>query len=169
MKINVVEESITTALLELMQKEEYKKITITDIVRKAGVSRVSYYRHFTTKEDVLIKYFDFVSKKFSDSVFDKITVKDWDYIITEIFIVFRENKLFIKSLKTAKLENLFLDYLTAQFESNYPATKSNKYFMDFLAGACYNTTMCWLANDCKDPIETVAKPFYEIQKLFDSI
>ena len=37
---------ITQALFKLMQEYEYEKISVTDIVKKAGVGRVSFYRHF---------------------------------------------------------------------------------------------------------------------------
>ena len=37
----IVKESIETALIELMEKKSFADITITEIVTKAGVSRVS--------------------------------------------------------------------------------------------------------------------------------
>ena len=53
----IVQESIFTALIQLMQKE-FHNITITEITEKAGVSRMSYYRNYSSKEDILIKYLD---------------------------------------------------------------------------------------------------------------
>ena len=52
----VVKQSITQALLQLMQAESFESISITDITKRAGVSRVSFYRNFDSKEDVLIKH-----------------------------------------------------------------------------------------------------------------
>lgn len=45
----VVKESITQALLILMENKDFEKITITDIVNKAGVVRMSFYRNYTSK------------------------------------------------------------------------------------------------------------------------
>ena len=50
----IIRESITEALLLLMQVQPFAQITITDLVQKAGVSRVSFYRNFESKEDVLL-------------------------------------------------------------------------------------------------------------------
>ena len=50
----VVKESITQALLILMENKDFEKITITDIVNKAGVVRMSFYRNYTSKEDVIL-------------------------------------------------------------------------------------------------------------------
>lgn len=52
----VVIESMTLALLELMQKKPFASITITELTRRAGVGRVSFYRNFDSKEDVLRTY-----------------------------------------------------------------------------------------------------------------
>lgn len=46
------------ALLSLMQKKHFQDITVTDITEKAGVSRLTFYRNFESKEDVLLRYFD---------------------------------------------------------------------------------------------------------------
>ena len=99
MKYNVVEESITTALLELMAKKDFSKISITEIVQKAGVSRVTYYRHFDSKEDVLLTYFGIAKDKFLLSVLDLIMEKDWKAVVKAIFIAFKEKKEIIKSLR----------------------------------------------------------------------
>ena len=44
------------ALLQLMQKQDYNSISITDLTSRAGVSRMSYYRHYKSKDDILIDY-----------------------------------------------------------------------------------------------------------------
>lgn len=54
----IVRESIETALLKLMDKKPFGEITISEIVKKAGVSRVSYYRNYYFKEDVLFAKMD---------------------------------------------------------------------------------------------------------------
>lgn len=48
-------DSIYTALLQLMEKKPYSEISITDIVQRAGVSRMAYYRNYQTKDEILTK------------------------------------------------------------------------------------------------------------------
>ena len=43
------------ALLQLMEEKPFNRISITEITKKAGVSRVTFYRHYTSKEDIFIK------------------------------------------------------------------------------------------------------------------
>ncbi len=166
MKINVVEESITTALLELMQTKDYQKISITDIVKKAGVSRVSYYRHFTTKEDVLIRYFEIVKERFTNDNIEELTTRNWTEVIYAVFETFRKEKDMVLALMRAALENLYLDYISEQFENHYPVRVVNKYYLSFLAGACFNVGVRWIKNDFKDSIDDVCEPFVQIQNMF---
>ncbi|QBO36858.1 TetR/AcrR family transcriptional regulator [Periweissella cryptocerci] len=44
---------IIKALLSLMQEKEYQAIKVTEIAKRAGIARLTFYRHFATKEDVL--------------------------------------------------------------------------------------------------------------------
>ena len=48
-----VKECITEALLQLMKEKTLYEIAITEIVERAGVARVSFYRNFTSKENVI--------------------------------------------------------------------------------------------------------------------
>ena len=41
---------IALALFKLMEKMDFKDITITEIVKKAGVGRATFYRNFPDKE-----------------------------------------------------------------------------------------------------------------------
>ena len=51
-----VKECITTALLQMMENTPFEDIAITDLVKKAGVGRVSFYRNFKSKKDILAKH-----------------------------------------------------------------------------------------------------------------
>ena len=48
---------IYEALVELMKQKPYGEITITDITKKAGVSRMAYYRNYQDKDDILISHY----------------------------------------------------------------------------------------------------------------
>lgn len=51
----LVIECITSALLEMMKTKPFDSITITGLTKRAGVGRVSFYRNFESKEDILNK------------------------------------------------------------------------------------------------------------------
>ena len=57
---------IYEALVELMDKKPYDQITITDITKKAGVSRMAYYRNYKDKDDILIEHYRSVLSQVKD-------------------------------------------------------------------------------------------------------
>lgn len=44
-----VKSSIVDALFMLMKRKPISEITVTEIIKKAGVARVSFYRNYTSK------------------------------------------------------------------------------------------------------------------------
>ena len=63
----IIRESITEALLQLMRSQPFGEIAITEIVKKAGVSRISFYRNFESKEDVLVSHLDETAMRWWES------------------------------------------------------------------------------------------------------
>lgn len=48
---------ITTALFQLLKSHDLNDIKVTALVKRAGVSRMAFYRNFDSVEDVLNDYF----------------------------------------------------------------------------------------------------------------
>ena len=49
----VTRECLQTALIQLMSQKPFEKITITELVRRSGVSRTAFYRNYESKEEIL--------------------------------------------------------------------------------------------------------------------
>ncbi|HEP1795375.1 TPA: TetR/AcrR family transcriptional regulator [Streptococcus suis] len=66
----LTKESLETALLFLLEKKELKQISVSELVRKAGVSRNAFYRNYKSKEEILEIYYERTSsnlkKKWQD-------------------------------------------------------------------------------------------------------
>ena len=56
MKERSVTTDITDALFELLKTRELPKISVTELIKKAGVCRASFYRNFYLTEDVIRQY-----------------------------------------------------------------------------------------------------------------
>ena len=46
------------ALVNIMQQKAYDKISVSDIVKKAGVSRMTYYNYYETKDELVKDYIE---------------------------------------------------------------------------------------------------------------
>lgn len=49
-------EFLTDACFQLMETEDFKKITVKQLAEKAGVGRATFYRHYETVEDIVDDY-----------------------------------------------------------------------------------------------------------------
>src|SRR5471030_873726 len=64
----ITRESIFTALIIKLKKESFNDITITQLTKVAGVSRMAFYRNYITKEDIIIKYLDELFNEFINEI-----------------------------------------------------------------------------------------------------
>ena len=53
----LTKESLEISLLQLLEKKELAKITISELVHRAGVSRAAFYRNYSSKEQILEEVF----------------------------------------------------------------------------------------------------------------
>lgn len=102
----LVEDCIYTALLQLMREKDYKEITITDITRKAGVSRMAYYRNYRDKDEILTKrlaksFLDFVYQLEADLHMPES--KFWE----AFFYHFRNDTVFENIFKAGLTDHIF--------------------------------------------------------------
>ena len=97
-----VDKYITDALFSLMKKKEYNNISITEICEKAGTGRMSFYRNFESKEDIIRKWITNTTDNFlkeSDISYKKDSTKDYfiklfthlEKYKTEAFLIYKAN------------------------------------------------------------------------------
>lgn len=77
---------ILQALLVLMQENDYDKISVSEICRKAELDRRTFYRNFDSKHDVLEQYIAQLSNEYMLE-FEEIKKPD-KYYATLTFFVF---------------------------------------------------------------------------------
>ena len=67
------------ALLLLLEKNEYDSITVKEICEKAGVNRSTFYKHYDTKDDLLVETMKYINARLlSDSNYDAIIPRSND-------------------------------------------------------------------------------------------
>ncbi len=105
----VTREAIQGALYILMEKKPYDGITMTDIIRKSGVSRSACYRNYKAKEDII---YDIVTELLDQlmTLSNPTMHESWSLA----FAFFRRHKKSIDLVLTAGLEHLLLDRLNRE-------------------------------------------------------
>ena len=52
MRVKYTREWTFEALYRLLETKKYENIKISEIINKAGISRATFYRNFSTKDDM---------------------------------------------------------------------------------------------------------------------
>jgi len=160
-------EWIFTALITLMKKNAFRNISIGDITKKAGVARLTFYRNFESKEDILINQGRKIYEQLMIDLEDGITEENAPYnSIKKIISVFNDYAdLFEVLLKNG------LDYLIMQsFEIEISTIlkrilgikKDDKYKVKFYEGALFSIAVEWIKNSRKESIEEMTDIIYNL-------
>lgn len=87
-------ECIEAALVLLMKEHDFQSISITDIIRKAGVSRSAYYRNYSSKEEILTNIFN----RAAEIIVDALSIELVTQNIVSSYRVLFEKVLEIRDL-----------------------------------------------------------------------
>ena len=94
---------LAEALILLMEHTELSEIRVKDLAKKAGVSRMTYYRYFSEKEEVLTFYMSYIFEKYMNTVEKKenIVFKSYEHILEslEFFLHYKDFALCLHKAK----------------------------------------------------------------------
>ena len=156
-----VAQYITNSLFELMKAKPYNDISITEITDKAKVNRVSFYRNFTSKEDIIDKWIKFTTQNFlskSDISYQKDSTLDY---FTKLFTHLEKYKTEAMLIYNANLFNLLKNEFDNNLINLHKKEYSN-YKSYFLAGGIFNVYYFWLINGCKETPHQVAEKLLDL-------
>ncbi len=154
----LAKECIVIALIELMKVRDYDSITITEITRKAGVSRMAYYRNYTSKDDILNKFIEEAGESIHSIVENHRADEEvYDYCYLLFDQLGRYNDIGMVTYK-ANLGELILSAINKFMLKTYPpsgapdekAENASRYRRYFFAGAFFNVFTQWIKNGMRE-------------------
>lgn len=157
-----VKNSITEALLKLMHEKSFSDISISEIIREADVARVSFYRNYDSKDDVLLTLIDDVLEQYRDM----IDCNGADYYtyhnVRRSFEYFKKYDSFVLDLYQFGYGSILLERLNwfhEQIAGTMSSKSIEKYQLYMYIGALYNTAIVWLQSGATESIEDITCMF----------
>lgn len=145
---------IEEALVQLMGSKPFDRITVTDIARRAGVSRNAYYRNYPSKEAILAGCLDDVVEDISGALsrFDATTQAQeaWEALLAATHDFAPRYRLLLKAGYGSLIRERVRD------ASCMPRTGSdlaNRYVAAYWAGAICSVLEDWVRADEDMPAE----------------
>lgn len=150
------QEKIEKAFIELLQTNDLKKITVSDIIKNTGLNRSTFYANYIGIFDLADKTREILEKEFSN------LFADYDYFnettgALKMFIHIKENQLFYNTYFKLCYDDKFListyDAKRAEMEH---IDKNIKYHIEFFRNGLNAIIKLWLAGGCKESPEEMA-------------
>lgn len=142
---------LAQSLQQLMLTMPLEKISVNDIVEKAGVGRNTFYYHFADKYDLVTWYFQTGVTPF---LFEHTKYGSWQDILLGLEAYFRQNKVFYQNALAYTGQNSLLEYIYDFMQKYYqqrlfecrPEMNSDarEFLSQFLAGAGMGVLIPWV-------------------------
>lgn len=154
MRIKYTREWTFEALYKLLEIKPFTDIKISEIINKAGISRATFYRNFSSKEDIVKIKVRNMFVDFHKTMIEYYAVhqpEDETVLISEFFKCIDEEEKLIEVVIKTNLEYLMIEgilqiinyYKERFYEIVKPNKKTEEYTMDIVASSCWTLLSRW--------------------------
>ena len=161
-------ESLRTALIYLMGEKDFDKITITELVKRAGISRTAFYRNYNTKDDILVEMMEQFIEGLTRSFYQKEyrnNIKKW-YLDT--FSAVKENAAYVQMLMQADISQSKVFGPGSLLEKIIPSRSVERHYRILaLEGAFLTILINWFRDGMKESCEYMAEFCYKTLRLVE--
>ncbi len=152
---------ITTALLQMLTKEKLSMLTVSQVCKRAGVSRMAFYRNFDGLEEILYEYYQ---PKIA-AVFDTIRQSPEFSVKFDVqlnfFNTFGDD---LRSSIDRGFEPIIHQIFVEEIKKFYNAD-SDGYWTTFMSAGVYAIWRKWLLDGQQKPL----KEIMDFLKQFDAL
>ena len=156
-----VTEHITSAMLSLLKEKPLSEISISELCGRAGVGRVSFYRNFQEKEDILKEYTRQLFREWTGALAEEPPL---DELIRRMFSHFEAHRDFYALLQKRGLVWLLKDAILSACGFRPEQEAVNAYAAAFAAYSLYGWVEVWFMRGMRESAEEMAKLFTTQEK-----
>lgn len=162
------------ALLLLLEKKDYEFITVTEVCKKAGVNRSTFYLHYESMDDLLYETLDMINKNFHQTFDNKMLDidkmnKNELYLITDEYLIpylnyIKENNKIYKLIhdkpyifkKQITFELLYKELFSKILDKYNVSKVEQEYIFAYFSFGLVSIIQKWIEKDCADDIYMIA-------------
>jgi AcrR family transcriptional regulator len=157
--------AIGNAILDTLEEKEFSDIKVTEVIRKAGVSRMSFYRYYENLYDALCDYLNIVVNGY---MIEGGEMNDPDVFMRLEHIEFSLNYFdryarYFLILNRSGLYTILIDAVNEYMMKNIlPQKKLHMFELYAYAGGLLNAFLKWEEDGKKESAHNVAKMFWRL-------
>lgn len=156
---------IAQAVIELMKNDSIEKITVSAVVKRAGVSRMTFYNYYHTLVDALTDYLEeLVAEYLVESEKDKDAGNylEYSHILFSLNFFDRYADYFL-TMTANHLQYILMDGINdfmQKYSDNY--TGHSAYELYCYSGGLLNTFLKWEEGGKKESPEVIAEVLFRL-------
>lgn len=163
----LTKESLQEALVQLLAEKSLDNISITELSRLAGVSRMAFYRNYDSLTQLLEDYLDSIFAEILKQASPYLENKEWRKFWLALFQYALKIKGSLKILFQADLSVQLLAYLHKTCVP-YSPDPLDRYYNAAMVGLASSVLREWVANDfdiSPDQLANLCVSFTQGQRL----
>ncbi len=151
-----VKQCLKTAMIQMANEMDYRDISVTALCKRAGVSRMAFYRNYQVTSDIIYD----LAKEINDDIVEIVgspfrtsTTRDW-YI--RVFQYIKDHIMEMQLMLSESFQYQWMKIVNgyALHDPRFPAEK--KYQRIMWSGGFENVTAYWLNNGMQETPEEMA-------------
>lgn len=151
-------EHITDALLELLKDKPIGEISVSELCNLAEIGRVSFYRNFESKEEILKRYIRELFKEWTDEA-DKRENIPVSELLSLLFEHFEKHHDFYILLNDRNLLDLLKEVILEIYGPKPDNPKEIAYARAYYSYALYGWIVVWFQRGMKESAKEIAEMF----------
>jgi len=162
-KNTYVKEQIIKTLLLLLETKNIDDISISELTSTAEIGRVSFYRNYKSKEDVLQQEADRLLAQWG-SIFQAMpSNEEYNSFFLSLFDFFQNNKSFFTTLYQSGLSHIIMDTIVATADILPQTPNLDAYLKSFWAYGVYGWIIQWIKRGMQESSQELLKLFKNAQ------
>ena len=149
---------LTAALIALLQKKTLAEISVSELTKAAGVGRVSFYRNFERKEDILREESDRLIKEWGRQ-YETDPASAPETLFPSLFDFYRGHREFYTTLYRAGMASVMMDTIINTIQVTPELPNLEAYMKSFWAYGIYGWMLEWIRRGMPESGEALTALF----------
>lgn len=162
-KNTYVKEQITKTLLLLLETKNIDDISISELTSAAEIGRVSFYRNYKNKEDILLQEADRLLAQWGGIFQAMPSNEEYNSFFLSLFDFFQNNKSFFTTLYQSGLSHIIMDTIVATADILPQTPNLDAYLKSFWAYGVYGWIIEWIKRGMQESSQELLQLFKNAQ------
>ena len=142
-KNTYVKKQITAALLDLLKEKPLSDISVSELTNKAEIGRVSFYRNYQNKEDILKEESDRLIKEWG-MLYESNPESAPETLFSSLFDFYRDHRDFYTTLYNAGMSSIMMETIIGTIQITPEMQNLEAYMKSFWAYGIYGWMLEWI-------------------------